>query len=269
MKLLACAVHSVLPLARLTRLPLVDRLVERVFFVNDRAIYLPRDRVIPVDEAVVDPESIVLPSEIVESLIRASSHRLIMDTCICRRLGKCQDYPLELGCIFLGEAVLTLNPQLGHLVTVEQALTHAARCREADLVHMVGRIKFDSLVFGAHPAHKLLGICSCCPCCCILGVAPQLAPQIGDRISRLPGVMVRVTDRCVGCGTCSSGVCFVDAIRQCDGHAVISDICRGCGRCVDVCPNDAIELSIESESAMEQVVEMMQRVVDISSQPDR
>ena len=253
-----------LPLARLTRLPVVDRLVDRVFFAHDRAMYLPRDRVIPIQESVADPESTVLPSQIVESLIRASSHRFIMDTCVCRRLGKCHDYPLELGCIFLGEAVLTLSPELGHLVTVEQALSHAERCREAGLVHMVGRIKFDALVFGAHPAHKLLGICSCCPCCCILGVAPELAPRSGDKISRMPGVRVRVTDRCLGCGTCSSGVCFVSAIQQRDGHAVISDVCRGCGRCVDACPNDAIELSIEPANAMADVVEMMQRVADIS-----
>ena len=56
----------------------------------------------------------------------------------------------------------------------------------------------------------------------------------------MPGVTVTVTDGCVGCGICTEGVCFVDAIHMVDDHVVIGDACRGCGRCVDICPEDCV-----------------------------
>jgi Fe-S-cluster-containing hydrogenase component 2 len=80
----------------------------------------------------------------------------------------------------------------------------------------------------------------------------------------MPGVRLTVTDRCVGCGTCTQGICFVDAIRVVDGRAVRSDECRGCGRCVDVCPQRAIELSIDNDQFIEETVSRIAGAVDIS-----
>ncbi len=50
--------------------------------------------------------------------------------------------------------------------------------------------------------------------------------------------------KCIGCGTCTKGICFVDAIHLIENHAQISKECRGCGRCVEICPQNAIEISI-------------------------
>jgi MinD superfamily P-loop ATPase len=81
----------------------------------------------------------------------------------------------------------------------------------------------------------------------------------------MPGVTVRVTDRCVGCGQCvQEGICFMEAIQIRDGRAVISDMCKGCGRCVNVCPHGAIELSIEDEGFIEQSIARISSVVDVS-----
>jgi ferredoxin len=80
----------------------------------------------------------------------------------------------------------------------------------------------------------------------------------------MPGVKVTVTDRCVGCGTCTQGICFVDAIRIVNNRAVKSDECRGCGRCIDVCPQKAIEISIEDHQFMQEAVNRISSSVDIS-----
>jgi len=81
----------------------------------------------------------------------------------------------------------------------------------------------------------------------------------------MPGVEVRVTDDCVGCGTCSEdGVCFVKAISLEGDRAIISEECRGCGRCVETCPNDAIELVINDPSFMESCTKRVAKVVDVS-----
>jgi ferredoxin len=50
------------------------------------------------------------------------------------------------------------------------------------LVHMVGRNKLDSVWLGA-------------------------------KVTRMPGVIVAASDRCVDCGTCTEDVCFVDDDR--------------------------------------------------------
>jgi len=73
-----------------------------------------------------------------------------------------------------------------------------------------------------------------------------------------------VTEKCVGCGTCTQGVCFVDAIRLVDNRAVRSDACRGCGRCVDVCPQGAIEISIGDGEVVEKTIDRLSPLVDVS-----
>ncbi|MHA1138530.1 MAG: 4Fe-4S binding protein [Candidatus Thorarchaeota archaeon] len=48
-----------------------------------------------------------------------------------------------------------------------------------------------------------------------------------------------------------------------DGKAVISAECRGCGRCVEVCPNDAIELTINNPEFMSDSIDRVSSVVDV------
>jgi Fe-S-cluster-containing hydrogenase component 2 len=79
----------------------------------------------------------------------------------------------------------------------------------------------------------------------------------------MPGVQVRVTERCTGCGRCVAGVCFVDAIHMVDGRAEIGAGCRGCGRCVEACPQQAIELSIHEGQYVAATVASLSAVVDV------
>jgi ferredoxin len=249
--------------ARLTNWPVVGGLLQRLLAGGDDLIYLPRSDVVQVDQALDLPDSLVLPSRIVDHFIEQARHHWIMNACICRDAEKCEDYPRDLGCLFLGEAVRSINPKLGRLVTKEEALAHTQRCREAGLVHLVGRNRLDTLWLGAGPGDKLLTICNCCPCCCLWRILPEVSSGIGDRVHRMPGVMVEVTDRCVGCGVCAQGVCFVDALQVVDGRAVRSDLCRGCGRCVAVCPEGAIRLSLPAEDVIEQVIKRIGAAVDV------
>ena len=235
-------------LAQLTNTPVIGRAIDRMLFDGDDNIYLPKDSVIPINRELAGPESIVLPSQVVEHFIEHATHHWIMDVCICRDANTCPDYPIDLGCLFLGEAVLQINPALGRMASKEEALAHARRWREAGLVHLIGRNKLDTVWLGAGPGDRLMTICNCCPCCCLWRMLPRLDPAISVKVTRMPGVNVTVTDRCAGCGTCTAGICFVDAIRLVDGCATIDAACRGCGRCVEVCPNEAIELTIDERT---------------------
>ncbi|NVM53240.1 MAG: 4Fe-4S binding protein [Candidatus Helarchaeota archaeon] len=249
-------------IAKLTKAPIIGkflvRLLDKLIFEGSDIIYLP------IDQVITQSGEVVLPSQIVEHFIKSANYHWIMNFCLCRASAKCKEYPIELGCLFLGEAAMGINPQLGHRATKEEALEHVRRCREAGLVHLIGRDKLDTAWLNVGPNNKLLTICNCCNCCCLWRILPNLASKLGDLVKRIPSVKVRVTDRCVGCGTCTKDTCFVEAIQLVDKKAVIGDTCRGCGRCVNVCPQQAIELSIGDDQYVQKSIERISAQVDLS-----
>jgi len=110
-----------------------------------------------------------------------------------------------------------------------------------------------------------LTICNCCQCCCLWKILPVITPEIGCKVSKMPGISVRVNDKCLGCGTCMKNVCFVNAIHVEDQHAVIDEqACRGCGRCVETCPNKAIEVIIEKSGFINDSIRRISDVVDVT-----
>ena len=251
-------------IARLSRYPAVARLMDKTLFNGDDMMYLPKDRVV-VGEAIEPPTSTALPSAIVDHFIEKANYRWVMHECICRASEGCKDYPLDLGCIFLGEAVLQINPKMGHLATREEALAHARRARELGLVQLIGRDRIDQMWLGAGPFGKLLTICSCCPCCCLFKVIPDLDIRNRAKVTAMSGVSVAVNSAaCVGCGKCTRGVCFVEAIHLVDGKAHISEECRGCGRCTEVCPRQAISLTLTDTSYVSRQIERISELVDVT-----
>jgi len=249
--------------ARLSRVPLLGRLIDHALFEGDDLMFLPRERTLRLEASVDDPGQMVLPSQVVDHFIDQAGHLWIMDRCICRDSLSCRDYPVALGCLFLGEASLKIHPGLGRSATREEARAHVRKCRAAGLVHLIGRNKLDTVWLGVGPGRKLLTVCNCCPCCCLWRAIPHLDHRISDKVTRMPGVEVRVSDRCAACGTCTQGVCFVNAISLADGRAVIGDQCRGCGRCLEVCPEEAIEMIID-EGRVERAIEHITPLVELS-----
>ncbi|MHA1822796.1 MAG: DUF362 domain-containing protein, partial [Promethearchaeota archaeon] len=137
------------------------------------------------------------------------------------------------------------------------------KCRDAGLVHMIGRNLLDKQWLGVNPGYKLLSICNCDPCCCLWRISPVLNPKIGKKIQKMVGVNIWVTDKCIGCGTCLD-VCFVNAISLENNRAEISKECRGCGRCVEICPQGAIELKIDDQTYVSQTIKQLEKIIDVS-----
>ncbi|MFW9781057.1 MAG: DUF362 domain-containing protein [Candidatus Heimdallarchaeota archaeon] len=263
-QLLKKAIPNVKFIAKLTRVPILGKIFDFLLFKGDKIIYLPLDKIIEINEEIEKQPDIVLPSKVLEHFINKSKYHWIMNFCICRESMQCNDYPRSLGCLFLGKAVLGINPQLGRRVSKEEALRHIRKCKEAGLVHMIGRNLLDKHWLGVKPGHKLLSICNCDPCCCLWRVSPVLAPKIGSKVQKMPGIIVQVTEACIGCGTCLGNVCFVDAIYlDNNGHAKISEECRGCGRCVEICPQKAIKLTITNKNFVSKSIKKIEKVIDV------
>ena len=83
------------------------------------------------------------------------------------------------------------------------------------------------------------GICFCCDCCCDFFALEDPSPSNKGRT-------IEVTDMelCNHCGTCEE-YCYYKA-RLWDGEelTIIEDECYGCGICVDVCPEEAITMTL-------------------------
>jgi ferredoxin len=251
--------------AKLTRVPGLGRGIERMMFAGDDLMFLPSRRVVAVGEDVDASPSEVVPWQVVESFIERAGFMWVMDTCICRESMGCKDYPVDLGCLFLGEAARGINPALGRPVTKDQALEHLRKCRDAGLFHLVGRNKVDAVWLNVRPEDRLLTVCNCCTCCCFWKILPDVAGRVASNITKMPGLEVKVTEKCVGCGTCLTANCMAEAVSIVDGHAVISAECRGCGHCAEVCPEGAIEISFEvGEDLVARAVERLSAHVDVS-----
>lgn len=265
-------------LAKLTKFPVFGRMIEFAFFEDDDIIILPMESALAKNREpsrkislniAVELESIVLPSKIIEHFIEKSRYHFIMNHCICRESNSCKDYPHELGCIFLGRGVLKIDSRLGRLATKEEALEHLRKCREAGLVHLIGRNKIDAMVFSNSPKEDLLSICSCCPCCCLWKMIPYLSNKIGSTVTRMPGIRVEVEQNlCTGCGRCvSKQICFVNAIKiQGERASINQNLCKGCARCVEFCTNRAMKLVIEDENFMKSSIERIAPLVDINAE---
>ncbi|MBD3213278.1 MAG: 4Fe-4S ferredoxin [Candidatus Lokiarchaeota archaeon] len=263
-KLLKKAFPNVKLIAKLTNIPFLNKLFDFLLFKGDNIIYLPKDTVIPIEQNIGKPDNFVLPSQVLEYFIKKANYHWIMNFCICRASMECEDYPINLGCLFLGRGVLDINPKLGKRVSKEEALEHIRKCGEEGLVHMIGKNLLDKQWLGVKDGEKLLSICNCCPCCCLWKISPILDKAIGSKIKKMPGIQVKIDhQKCTLCGNCLNDVCFVNAIHKRGNHIEISEECRGCGRCVEICSQNAINLSLSDESYISKSIAELDNIINV------
>jgi ferredoxin len=251
--------------AKASRIPGIGAIMSWMLFDGDDMIYLPKDNVVEltVNQPIDPGTSTPLPGEVVHRFIDEAGFHWAMNFCICREANKCEDYPRDLGCLFMGEAAKRIDPKLGHPITRDEAHEHIRRADKEGLIHVIGRNKLDAIWLDVAPGEKLLTVCNCCPCCCLWKMLPSLNGAISGRITKMEGIEVIVDpSTCVGCGACKR-ICFVDAIEIKDGKAQITDQCRGCGRCVEACPNNAINMTTPTTEAIENTVKRIRKKVDV------
>lgn len=219
---------------------------------------------IPVREDIEVPPGVVAPREILRDYIARASHRTISYRCPCRSGEGCRNHPADLGCMLLGDAAKAVDPDVGYSVTVGEGLAYLDRAVERGLLPMIGHVRVDRYVFGAKPFNRLLTLCFCCECCCIMrsGMS-RLFDAYPRSMARLEGVKVEVTEECVGCGECVP-VCPIENVRLVDGAAEIGDKCLGCGTCASACSRGCIRVTIEPGSGMhEELKRRVEAGVDI------
>lgn len=250
-----------------SKIPWVARKIENTLMDGDDMLVMPRNEVVQINKSLDAQAGDVLPTEVIAHFIKKAGYICMINTCLCREALKCENYPIEGGCLYIGEAARGVNPRLGHQVSADEALEHVYRSQELGLVSMVGRSKLDCVTHSIGPGNKLMAVCNCCPCCCIARGIAYAPPLLGEKFNIIPGVKIVVTDRCVECGTCAENkdLCVFHAFSFKDGRPSIDYArCRGCSRCVSVCPNNAIEVIIEDENYIQHTIDRLSKVVDVT-----
>lgn len=240
-------------------LPLINRI--HPWVRNDKN----RLYIIPVETTVECGEDVTLPYQLAEEFINRASFRVIMAFCPCRKAGECKTYPIDLGCILLGEDARNIPDAWLREASKEEAMEHLRRGIEHGLPCFVGKPRIDNHIFGVPDNSRMFSICFCCECCCLGSTIVRYLPleKRNFQYNRLEGLEIWVDDeKCAGCGICVEK-CWLGLITIEDGKARIPDDCRGCGRCAKYCPNDAIHLKLDNPGFMESAIRNLESVIDV------
>lgn len=235
--------------------------INKALFEKDEVLVIPNR--VPVNQTIESSGSDFLPSDVIKEVIKQCDDIVIMDTCLCRTSTKCEDYPQDIGCIFVGPTSRKIPRSIGHTATVEEALAQVDKADAAGLSHIIGRNKIDSIWMNVRPGEGLLTICHCCPCCCLWKVVPNLEDDISSKISRLDGVTVQINEeKCKKCLKCIKQDCMFDAIHlENDKITINQDNCRGCGLCANVCKFDAITVDYDNHT-IDKVIDRMYNLIE-------
>ncbi|MBS3732303.1 MAG: 4Fe-4S binding protein [Desulfobacterales bacterium] len=211
----------------------------------------PIDRTVPVTENKSTGESIrievdesldasvdrILPTSEVTALIEKFDE-IALGHCFCRHhkdiSGQpCRQSDLRETCFTFGKSArYTTEQGFARMVSRQEALDVLKKAEADGLVHKAYHPNFD-----INKAET--SICNCCRCCCGNSVENMIAP-----ITNATNFLAVIdTDLCTGCGTCveqcHTGAAYLggEGIAQRD-----TELCIGCGVCAAFCPENAIFL---------------------------
>ncbi len=197
------------------------------------------------EETIEDKSLYVLDYERATEVIKTASH-IGVGTCYCRHKKE----HIGEACDAPMEICMTFNN------TADSLIKHgyAKKITEEECLDLLALAKKHNLVqFGENVQNNVAFICNCCSCCCeaLIGVR-----RTGSAHSIRSNFIANVIDElCVGCGKCIE-VCPMEALSLISKHNVkknkklailTPENCIGCGVCVNVCPTDAIEMNARDE----------------------
>lgn len=209
---------------------------------------------IPVGQVVSqdagrDYRSVTVPMDLVKKAIDEAEYIGGMKKCLCRSRNDCQDYPQDLGCLFLNlGGKVVVDHGIAVELTREEAYERVDRAAELGLVCQSLWVEVEQLVWGLRndQMNSFIEICFCCPCCCVgFNVSKNGTRDVMRRFSPSGWTAVVDHDKCVGCRKCLDDYCPQDAIhfRASDGKMVVDqENCVGCGFCRSRCPEGAIQI---------------------------
>jgi NAD-dependent dihydropyrimidine dehydrogenase PreA subunit len=193
---------------------------------------IPQLRTIPIEQSFT-PEHLVANYDHVKQLVDTSEGPFVVANCVCRQAQG-----------LLGNACRATSRRETCLGFGDYARLYidegwGREVSKEELVVIIEQNEADGLILQPSNSVELEYICSCCGCCCAL--------LLGTKMSRKPvqyhasNYYAQVnSELCTGCGSCVEK-CQMDAITLENEVSIINlDRCLGCGVCSVRCPSSAI-----------------------------
>jgi Pyruvate/2-oxoacid:ferredoxin oxidoreductase delta subunit len=221
---------------RLSRVPVIGRPIERI--VGGRNL---RVVTIPLDLKLLS-EYTIMPSDAARRLIESASYIAGLDVCICRESHGCKEYPVDIGCMFLGEGARTIRYRGAREFSKAEALDRMERAGRAGLVNNIIWSSNEMKILGADEK-RTVELCSCCPCCCLMFKTRDGSRAFTDSFKGFGVCKVVNADECTHCTNCERACPFkaIRANRQSEPY-IDASICKGCGRCEIACKHAVLKV---------------------------
>ncbi len=184
----------------------------------------------------------VLDYERASQVIKTASHMGI-STCYCRH----KMYHMGRACDRPMDICMTFNTSARSLIKYG----HARAVDVSEGLDLLDQAYESNLVqFGENVRERVNFICNCCGCCCEAMIAARRFSMFNpvNTSNFIPEIN---SDSCTGCGKCVA-ICPVEAMTLVSANdpekakkkkaSLNKDICLGCGLCVRACQEDSLEL---------------------------
>ncbi len=189
----------------------------------------------------------VLDYERATEVIRNASHRAV-GICYCRH----KMHHMDKACDAPMDICMTFNSTASSLIKHDIA-------RQVDVSEGLDLLQLayehNLVQFGENVREQVNFICNCCGCCCEAMIAARRFAVLSPihTTNFIPKVQ---EENCIGCGKCVN-ICPVEAmllVSANDPHRpklkmakLDEDLCLGCGLCVRSCPEGCIHLESRPE----------------------
>jgi Pyruvate/2-oxoacid:ferredoxin oxidoreductase delta subunit len=187
-------------------------------------------------------EAAILPFDAVRRLVDSASYIVGLDACMCREIHDCKDYPVDLGCLFLGEGARTLHYKGVRELTKDEALDRLERAKRLGLVNNIIWSSGELKLLGADEK-RTIELCSCCPCCCLMFKTRNASRAFADNFSGFGVSKVVDAGECTHCTNCESACPFnAISVDLRNGPMIDESRCKGCGRCEMACKPEVLKV---------------------------
>ncbi len=197
-----------------------------------------------INEPVLSNENAlhVLDYERASEVIKTASH-MAVGTCYCRH----KMFHVGKACNAPMDICMTFNNSAASLIKYG----HARQVDEVEGLELLDQAYENNLVqFGENVRKSVNYICNCCGCCCEAMIAARRF-AILNPVQTTNFIPKMNTENCNGCGKCVN-VCPVEAMSLISANnphrpkkkfaKLEEDLCLGCGLCVRACQKDSVHL---------------------------
>jgi ferredoxin len=191
-------------------------------------------RTIPVEKSI-ELEHNVSNYDNITKVLESSEGPFAIMNCVCRQLKDILGDP----CKVTDRREVCMASGVIAQLTIDQGRGRSITKEEA--FEILQKNQEEGLVLQPDNSQTFSFLCSCCSCCCENLSKYKLLPNPADVV--IANFYAEVdSDLCTGCGTCVE-ICPMKAIKLKDDISSIKrKRCIGCGNCAAKCPSEAIRM---------------------------